>query len=476
MADLVVGGGALFLLRDDFLALGPHQDLVARDVEIGHVDGGLVFTGGQKGRLVDEVGQVGAAHADGPASDRVQVDVRGQRSVSRVDLQDLEPPLLGRTVDGDVPVESAWAEQRRIEHVGTVGRRQDDHAFTGGEAVHLREDLVERLLALVVPATQAGPPDSPHGIDFVDEQDAGTVLLGGLEHVAHPAGAHTHEHLDELRARNGEERHTGLAGDCAGQERLAGAGRSVQEHSLGNSASQPLKLLGVLEELDNLLEFGLRVLKPCHLVERGALLRLIVPLRRTLDETSQDSAVKLVAGAPHEEVKEHEDHDGGQEEHHPQERIGRGRWLGFNPDQVAGLFLLGGFLLVALDQLLGDGFDRRLRGGVSNESLHRRRRCGRRALIRFFLAQLATDLGPKDRDVLDVVPLDLLVEPRIIADRDLGLGQNCQKMMAKPPSKSNQSQGGVGVPPELFGLRRYSAGAGAGSPAAVGSPCALTRH
>src|SRR6266700_1843511 len=46
-----------------------------------------------------------------------------------------------------------------------------------------------------------------NGVDFVDEYDAGCVLLGLLEHVAHAARTDAHEHLDEVGARDGEEGH-----------------------------------------------------------------------------------------------------------------------------------------------------------------------------------------------------------------------------------------------------------------------------
>ena len=79
-----------------------------------------------------------------------EVDVGGQRHVADVDLEDLEPALPGRPIDGDVAVEPARAQERGVEHVGAIGRRQHDDALAGREAVHLGEDLVERLLALVV--------------------------------------------------------------------------------------------------------------------------------------------------------------------------------------------------------------------------------------------------------------------------------------------------------------------------------------
>ena len=53
-----------------------------------------------------------------------------------------------------------------------------------------------------------------NGVDLINEDDAGRVLLGGREQVAHTARAHAYEHLLELRAGGVEEGHTGLAYVC----------------------------------------------------------------------------------------------------------------------------------------------------------------------------------------------------------------------------------------------------------------------
>jgi hypothetical protein len=85
----------------------------------------------------------------------------------------------------NLAVETAWTQQRRVEHVGTVGRRNQDHALIGLEAVHLDQQLVERLFALVIAAAKACATMAADGVDFIDEDDARRVLLGLLEHVAH---------------------------------------------------------------------------------------------------------------------------------------------------------------------------------------------------------------------------------------------------------------------------------------------------
>merc|ERR1719353_1092966 len=98
-----------------------------------------------------------------------------------------------------------------------VGGGDDDDARVALEAVHLCEDLVERLLALVVAA--AHPPAggaralAADGVDLVDEDDARRVLLRLAEERADARGADADEHLDELGARRRDEGDAGLARD-----------------------------------------------------------------------------------------------------------------------------------------------------------------------------------------------------------------------------------------------------------------------
>ncbi len=84
----------------------------------------------------------------------------------------------------------------RIEHIRTVGRSDDDEVRIVVEAVHLDEQLVQRLLAFVVATAHAGTATlAADSIDLVDEDDGGGVLLGLIEQVAHTGGTETHEHI-----------------------------------------------------------------------------------------------------------------------------------------------------------------------------------------------------------------------------------------------------------------------------------------
>ena len=262
------------------------------------------------------------------------------------------------TIDDDAAIESAGAEQRRIEHVGTVGRRDEDDAFVRLEAVHLDEQLVQRLLALVVTAAEAGAAMTADGVDFVDEDDAGRVLLALLEQVADARRADADEHLDEVRAADREERHVGLAGDRAREQRLAGSRRAHQQHALRNAAAELLELLRLAQEVDDLLQFVLGFVDAGDVLERDLLLRAGRKLRLALAERE-----RLVAAALHLAHEEHPEPD-HQQDRRPGIEQRRPR---------AGSRFAGGDDDVAFEQLVGEPFVLRRRDGA--ERVVRLRRC-----------------------------------------------------------------------------------------------------
>ena len=62
----------------------------------------------------------------------------------------------------------------------------------------------------------------------------------------------------------------GLAGDGLGEECLAAAGLSCEEDASGDAAAQACESLGVLEELDDLGDFGLGFFDACDILEGDA--------------------------------------------------------------------------------------------------------------------------------------------------------------------------------------------------------------
>ena len=234
------------------------------------------------------------------------------------------PRAVGR-LHRDAPVEAAGSQQRRVEHVGAVGRGQHDHRLGALEAVELGEDLVERLLALVV---GAGDRDralarAPDRVELVDEDDRRRRLLGLREQVAHARGADADDRLDELRGRDREERGVRLAGDGAREQRLAGARRAREQHAVGHAPAEAPVALGVAQEVDDLRELGLGLVDPRDVLEGDADLLRVHPPRLRAPEVAQRA--HRPAGFRGAAREQHEQADDQQRRAEAEQQLGQQR-------------------------------------------------------------------------------------------------------------------------------------------------------
>ena len=113
------------------------------------------------------------------------------------------------------------------------------------------------------------------GVELVDEDDRGRVLARLFEELADPGGAEAGEHLDEGGGALRVELGAGLSRDGLGEQRLAGAGRPVEQDSLRHPGAELLEALGVAEEVDDLPQLSLRLVRrrrrPSQLTEELAL-------------------------------------------------------------------------------------------------------------------------------------------------------------------------------------------------------------
>ena len=282
--------------------------------ELQVIDLAEALAGGEQGGLVHEVGEVGAGEARGLGGKVVEVDRLRERLAARVDLEDLGATLAVGAVDHDLTVEAARAQQSRVEDVGAVGGRDQDDVVLHLEAVHLDEQLVQRLLALVVTAAQAGATVAADGVDLVHEDDAGRVLLGLLEQVTHARGAHAHEHLDEVGAGDREERHARLAGDGAREQRLARSRRPVEQHALGDARAERLEFLRVLQELLDLVELLDGFVDPRDVTERDLrrVHRHSLGARLAEAHDLRAAALHLIDDEQPEQQEDHERQDVGE--------------------------------------------------------------------------------------------------------------------------------------------------------------------
>jgi hypothetical protein len=113
------------------------------------------------------------------------------------------------------------------------------------------------------------------------------------EKLAHPPSADADEHFGEIAPVNAKEAGVGLARDGFGQHRLPGSWRPDQQNSLRQASSQPLVLLGVANEIHDLLHLGLGLIDAGHVAK---------PLYRP----DPDPAI---LASPNVELKDHHPHN-----------------------------------------------------------------------------------------------------------------------------------------------------------------------
>ena len=168
------------------------------------------------------------------------------------------------------------------------------------------------MFAFVVSAAKTVAAMAADRVDLIDEDEARSVLLSLLEHVANARGAHADEHLDEIRSADGEEWHVGFAGDRPREERLAGSRRPDHEDALRDASAQLLKFLWILKELDEFGDLFLGLLDAGHILEGDSVLLLREHARLALAEIQRAPSGHLDLRSE-EEIEDHEE-EGDREE------------------------------------------------------------------------------------------------------------------------------------------------------------------
>ena len=303
VACLVVGR-ELFLFggHDTALLLRAGHHFHGCFLDVLHRDGLAAAAGSQQGSLVDEVFQVSARKTSGALRDDFQGHIRGQRLILGVDFQDLLTALDIGQAHIDLTVKAAGTEQSLIQNISTVGSGHDDDAIVGLKAIHLHQQLVQGLLALVVAAAEAGTTLTAHRIDLINKDDAGHGLLGLVKQVAHTGSTDTDVHLHEIRAGDGVERHAGLTGTGAGQQGLTGTRRAHQQHAVGDAGTQRVEFIRALEEFDHLFELFFLLVFARHIGKGSGL--FVFPLVLDLGFAHVHDTAAGTAAAHHGEEQE----------------------------------------------------------------------------------------------------------------------------------------------------------------------------
>ena len=299
----MVGHDALFGVgQDGALLLRARDDKLKGRQQILLVDSLAPHAHGAQRRLVDEVGKVCTDRARSRLRDLVQVDVLGQLDIFRVDAQRLVTSGEIGPVDDDAAVKAARAQQRLIEDLRPVRRSKDHDALARIKAVDLGQQLVERLLTLVV-AAEFGVSRAADGVDLINKDDGRGNLRRLLEQIAHAACADADEHFHEIGAGNGEERNACLARDGLGQKRLAGARRADQQCTLGELCADGGIFLRVMQEIDDLDKRFLGLVLSGNVRKRDAGGLFHIDLGLALADTA-DAAAHALRHAAHEKAEQ----------------------------------------------------------------------------------------------------------------------------------------------------------------------------
>ena len=149
--------------------------------------------------FVHEIGQISAGKAGGQRRHLFQIYTLGQGDLLDMDLQDFQATCLVGTVHQHLTVEATGAKQGLIEDLRPVGGCKDDQPDRAVEAIHFGEQLVQRLLTLVVSTDRSsGTACATQSIQLINEDDRRRLRTRLFEQVAHTGRTHAHEHLDKF--------------------------------------------------------------------------------------------------------------------------------------------------------------------------------------------------------------------------------------------------------------------------------------
>ena len=281
MPGLVARGhNAFFFGHNHRFAGNAHKDFVARLFQFGKRNLFFIFARGKQSALVNHVRQIGAAHARRRPRKMFKVHVVVKLYFFRMHDQNGFALFYVRKRHVHLPVEAAGAQKRGIQNVRAVGRGKHDNAFFAVEAVHFDKHLVERLLALVVSAAEAGSAGAPDGVKFVYKDNGRRALSSLFEQIAYTACTHADEHFDKIASRNMQKRNVRFARNGARQKRFSRSGTSDQKHASGNLRADFAVFFRIFQKIDDFGQFFFRFFLPRNIGE-GYLFFICIEKPRT---------------------------------------------------------------------------------------------------------------------------------------------------------------------------------------------------
>jgi hypothetical protein len=190
----------LFLRHHHGPALCAHHDLVLGALKVVHIHQALVAAGRKQSRFINQISQIRTSKSGATSRENHRIDVGRDGYLTHVHAKNLLSPANVRQRNNHLTIKAAGAEQRRIKNVRPVGCRNHDNAGNAFKAVHLDEQLVECLLPFIISAAKTCTTLTTDSINFINEDNARSLLLCLLEHIPNTRSSDTNKHLNKIGA------------------------------------------------------------------------------------------------------------------------------------------------------------------------------------------------------------------------------------------------------------------------------------
>ena len=203
------------------------------------------------------------------SGDRIEIYVIRKFDLFCMDFQNIHTTLKIRQFHRNTTVKSSRTEQCRVKRIRLVGRCQNDNTFGTVKSIHFREQLIQRLLTLIV-AADASVTFLADRIDLVDKDDTRCFLACLFEQVTHFCSTHTDKHFNKLRTGDREEWYVRLTCNCFCQQCFTGSRRAYKQCTFWHRCSDLLIFAWIVKEIYDLCKQFFCFFLSCHIGEFDA--------------------------------------------------------------------------------------------------------------------------------------------------------------------------------------------------------------
>ena len=208
---------ALFLAHDTvFLFLtDKHLFHGCEQILLGNIFPAVLHR--HNGSFINHIGKICTNCTACSQCNRIQIHTLIQMYILRMNLQDLHTSLQVRLIYDNSTVKTSRTKKRLIQNLRTVRSTQYQNTLRSIETIHLRQQLVQRLLTLLITSTVFTVTASPNGINFIDKNNTWCILGCFLKQISYTGSSDTDIQFNKVRSGKREERHLGFSGYCLGQ-------------------------------------------------------------------------------------------------------------------------------------------------------------------------------------------------------------------------------------------------------------------